>query len=147
MPRQDFKVNQKTSTLIIRAWKWFCSFETRSKSNAYWFDPSNIIIKDDRCFRNQKSTIIENISFPACKWYETVRLLKVHKHISLCLNKIDFIYLVLASEVLPATSKRETGCAESNPWFIHENPADISKRKHNNCIYKSYLKFFFLLQS
>lgn len=62
--------------------------------------------------------------------------------------KIYFIYLDLASEVPPATSKCETACAEleSNPWFIHENPADISRRK-DNCIYESYLNFFFLLQS
>lgn len=36
--------------------------------------------------------------------------------------------LDLASYVLPAASKWETACAELeiNPWFIHENPADIS---------------------
>jgi len=43
--------------------------------------------------------------------------------------------------VPPATSKCETACAESNPWLIHENPADISRRKHN-CIYDSDLNFF-----
>lgn len=54
------------------------------------------------------------------------------------------IYLDLESEVPPATSKCEIACAEfeSNPWFIHENPADISRRKHS-CIHYSYLKFVF----
>lgn len=51
------------------------------------------------------------------------------------------IYLDLESEVPPATSTCEIACAEfeSNPWFIHENPADISRRKHS-CIINRLLK-------
>lgn len=61
----------------------------------------------------------------------------------LSLNKKKILfYLDLASEVPPATSNCETACAEleSNPWLIHENPVDISRREHN-CIYASHLIF------